>query len=124
MSSGMSQLVLWLNSGSGKLRAMRITPKFQQAVKVGFITFWLCWLVGATQVLPLLSLHQDFAHAHAPDTPFHTHAITILFTVAAAIVIATGIPGKLTYRCQRRVYALPHAAKSRFVAFDTRAPPL
>jgi hypothetical protein len=119
----MSGLFLQGNLRLGKLKTMRLTTKFQLALKIGFVTFLLCWLVGTIQVLPLLSLHQDFAHTHAPDTSFHTHAITILFTVAAAIIIATGIPAKFTDHYKRFVYCIPYAANCRFAAFDTRAPP-
>lgn len=120
----MSDLFVKCNLRLGKLKAMQLTPSFQQALKAGFVTFWLCWLVGTIQVLPLLALHQNFAHTHAPDTSFHTHAITILFTVAAAIIIATGIPAKFISCYVARVYNLPHVANSKFAAFDTRAPPV
>lgn len=106
------------------LKMMQVTLQtFQQAIKTGFVTFWLCWLIGTTQVLPLLSFHQAFGHEHTPDTPFHTHAITILFAFAVVAIIATGIPLALTYYCEEPNYISPYTLRNTSSAFHSRAPP-
>jgi cellobiose-specific phosphotransferase system component IIC len=95
----------------------------RQALRAGFVAFMLCWLVSAVQVLPILSLHQDFGHRHPPDTPFHSHAITLVFQVAAVAVVIIGIPSTFDAPYQGPSYLSPYIRNLALLGFNTRAPP-
>lgn len=93
------------------------------ALRAGFTAFLLCWLIGAVQVLPVLSLHQEFGHRHPPDTPFHSHAITLIFQVGTLATIVTGIPQQRYDHACICHYRAPLTRNLALTSFDSRAPP-